>query len=141
MLDGYGKEDPATIKKLPVQSDVPELLVSTAYNGNGTEKDKAVADLTMIAFYYLLCVGEYTVKGSCNSSKQTVQFKHEDVTFFRKNKTGQLRCLPCNASDELIASADGATLKLDNQKNGWKSICVYHETNGDTDHCLVHALG
>ena len=54
MLDGYGKENPATIKKLPVQADVPELLVSTAYQGGGTEMDKAATDLTMIAFYYLL---------------------------------------------------------------------------------------
>ncbi len=114
MIDGYRKEDPATIKKLPVQSDVPELLVMTAYNGMGTEKEKAAADLTLIAFYYLLRVGEYTVKGSRNSTKQTIQFKYEDITFFCKNARGQLRCLPCNAPDNLIATADGATLKLDN---------------------------
>ena len=103
--------------------------------------DKAAADLSMIAFYYLLRVGEYTVKGLQNSTKQTVQFKYEDVTFFRKNVRGQLRCLPRNAPDELIASADGATLKLDNQKNGWKGVCVYHETNGAPEHCPVRALG
>jgi hypothetical protein len=34
----------------------------------------------------------------------------------------------------LIASAGEATLNLDNQKNGWKGGCVYHETNGDTEH-------
>jgi hypothetical protein len=60
----------------------------------GTEKDKAAADLTLIAFYYLLRVGEYTVKGLHNSTKQTVQFKYEDVTFFRKINRGELRCLP-----------------------------------------------
>jgi hypothetical protein len=53
MLDEYWKEDPATIKKLPVQSDIPELLVTTAYNGMGTEKDKAAADLTLIADCFL----------------------------------------------------------------------------------------
>jgi hypothetical protein len=141
MLDGYEKEDPATVKKLPVQADVPELLVATAYYGTGMAKDKATADLTMIAFYFLLRVGEYTVKGSRNSTKQTVQFKYEDVTFFRKNARGQLRCLPRNAPDELIATADGATLKLDNQKNGWRNVCVYHETNGDAMNCPVRALG
>ena len=141
MLDGYGKEDPATVKKLPAQADVPELLVATAYYGTGTARDKAAADLTMIAFYYLLHVGEYTIKGSRNSTKQTVQFKYEDVTFFRKNARGHLRCLPRTAPDDLIASADGATLKLDNQKNGWKGVCVYHETNGDSINCLVRALG
>jgi hypothetical protein len=32
----------------------------------------------MIAFYYLLRVGEYTVKGSRNNTKQTVQFKYKE---------------------------------------------------------------
>ncbi len=32
------------------------------------------------------------------------------------------------------------TLKLDNQKNEWKGVCVYHETNGDLWHCPVRAL-
>ena len=36
--------------------------------------------------------------------------------------------------------ADGATLKLDNQKNGWKGVCVYHEANGDSMHCPVRAI-
>jgi hypothetical protein len=79
-------------------------------------------------------------KGLRNNTKQTVQFKYEDVSFFRKNTRGQLRCLPRNAPDHLIATADGATLKLDNQKNGWKGVCVYHESNGNRWHCLVRAL-
>lgn len=37
--------------------------------------------------------------------------------------------------------ADGATLKLDNQKNGWKGVCVYHECNGDLFNCPVQAVG
>jgi hypothetical protein len=32
-------------------------------------------------------------------------------------------------------------LKLDNQKNGWKGVCVYHETNGDSLNCPARALG
>jgi hypothetical protein len=94
----------------------------------------------MNAFYYLLCIGKYMVKGTRNNSKQMVQFKYEDVTFFRKNNLGQLRCLPRDAPDELMSTADGATLKLDNQKNGWKGVCVYYETNGDLLNCPVRAL-
>jgi hypothetical protein len=140
MLDGYRKVDPPTRKKLPVQAGVPELLVEQAYQSSMTQRQRATADLTMVAFYYLLWVGEYTVKGSRNNTKQTVQFKYEDVSFFRKNTRGQLHCLPRNAPDHLIATADGATLKLDNQKNGWKGVCVYHESNGDRWHCPVRAL-
>jgi hypothetical protein len=87
MLDGYRKVDPATQKKLPVQLDVPELLVEMAYQPGTPERQRATADLTMIAFYYLLRVGEYTVKGARNSKKQTVQFKYDDVSFFKKTPT------------------------------------------------------
>jgi hypothetical protein len=139
--DGWRKEDPPTTKMLPVESDVPEWLVSRGAVEGATELDKAVGDLSMIAFYYLLRVGEYTIKGTRNETKQTVQFKLEDVTFFRKNSSGKLCCLPRGAQDHLVMTADGATLKLDNQKNGWKGVCVYHETNGDPINCPVRALG
>jgi hypothetical protein len=141
MYDGWRKHDPPTTKMLPVESDVPEWLVDRGRDSGATELDKAVGDLVMVAFYYLLRVGEYTVKGSRNETKQTVQFKLEDITFFRKNSTGKLRCLPRDAPDHLIMTADGATLKLDNQKNGWKGVCVYHEANGEVFYCPVRALG
>ncbi len=70
-----------------------------------------------------------------------MQFKYEDVTFFCKNNRGQLWCLQQNAPDDLIATADGAMRKIDNQKNGWKGVCVDHKTNGDNQHCPVRALG
>jgi hypothetical protein len=38
-------------------------------------------------------------------------------------------------------SADSATLKLDNQKNGWKGVCVHQEANGDPVLCPVRAIG
>jgi hypothetical protein len=54
---------PAHLKKIPVQLDILELLVTTAYQPGTAEVQRTTADLTMIAFYYLLQVGEYTVKG------------------------------------------------------------------------------
>ncbi len=64
-----------------------------------------------------------------------------DFTFFAKDKQGNLLCLSRNASADLIAEADGATMKLDNQKNGWKGVCVYQEANGDPINCPIRALG
>jgi hypothetical protein len=80
------------------------------------------------------------VKGLRNNTKQTVQFKYKDVSYLKKKTHGQLCCLPHDAALDLIAMADGATLKLDNQKNRWKRVCVYHESNGDRWHCPVCAL-
>ena len=141
MYDGWRKEDPPTKKMLPVEADVPEFLVGVGLQNMATELDRAVGDLALIAFYYLLRVGEYTVKGSRNETKQTVQFKMEDITFFKKNSAGQLRCLPRTAPAHLIMTADGATMKLDNQKNGWKGVCVYQEHNREVYNCPVRALG
>jgi len=62
-LDGWRHKDPPISKKLPVESDVPEYLVNESGHRLATALDQAVADLTTIAFYYLLRVGEYnTVK-------------------------------------------------------------------------------
>jgi hypothetical protein len=141
MLDGYRKVGPPTRKKMPVQMEIPELLVTTAYQLGTAEVHRTTADLTMIAFYDLFWIGEYAVKGLWNETKQTAQFKYKDVSFFKKNTHGQLRYLPRDATPaDLISTSDGATLKLDNQKNGWKGVCVYHESNGDRWHCPVHAL-
>jgi hypothetical protein len=61
---------PAHSEKLPVQSDVPELLVTMAYQPGMAEVHRTKATLMMIAFYYLLWVGEYTVKGSQNKTSR-----------------------------------------------------------------------
>jgi hypothetical protein len=101
-----------------VEADVPELLVEMGYGKLGSMQSQAIGDLSLIAFYYLLCIGEYTVKcqrdWTKRDRKQTVQFKVEDVTFFKTNKHGILQCLPHNAPFSLIMTAESATLKLDN---------------------------
>jgi hypothetical protein len=84
MYNGWRKEDPAMTKQLPVEADVPELLADRGLRASATERDRAVGDLTLIAFYYLLRIGEYTIKGNRNETKQTVQFKREDITFSKK---------------------------------------------------------
>ena len=63
------------------------------------------------------------MRGKRNNTKQTVQFKLEDAISPRDAK-GRLCQLPINALDEEILTADGATLKLVNHKNGWKGVCV-----------------
>jgi hypothetical protein len=69
-----------------------------------------------------------------------VQFKLEDITFFHQNELGQGWCLPRDAPFEQLLAAEGATLKLNNQKNGWKGVCVYQQHNGEPLQCLVRAL-
>ena len=60
---------------------------------------------------------------------------------FNLDKFGQLKPLSKFASDEEIMLADSATLKLDNQKNGWKVVCVHQHANGRKFVCIVRAIG
>jgi hypothetical protein len=141
IYNGWRKDDPPTTKQLPVEANVPKLLATPSRDGNASELERAIGNLSLIAFYYLLRIGEYTIKGKRKETKQTVQFKYEDVTFFKQNSAGNLRCLPRTAPAHLIAMADRATMKLDNQENGWKGVCVYQEANREDYLCLVKALG
>ena len=36
--------------------------------------------------------------------------------------------------------AAGATLRLRDQKNGWKNVCIHQQHNGNKYHCPVRAL-
>ena len=84
----------------------------------------------LVTMYYLLRVREYTVKKYKNNTKQTEQFKMRDVTFFKYEKRVRLGRLGRNAKDKHIMTADGFTLKIGNQKNGWKNVSIFHEANG-----------
>jgi hypothetical protein len=70
MIDGYTKADPPTQKKLPVEADVPELLLEMGYGKSGSIQLQAVGESSLIAFYYLLRIGEYTVKRQRDRSKR-----------------------------------------------------------------------
>ena len=138
MLDGFRKDDPAIVKKLPVTSDLPERMCDWGFEKEATEKEKAVGDLGALAFYGLLRIGEYTVKAHRNESKQTKQFCMNDCTFWTRVH-GSFKRLPRRASDKAIMAAEGLTLRLGNQKNGWKGVCIFHEANGDPRLCFVKA--
>ena len=140
LLDGYRRQAPPTIKKLPVEVYVVEFLVKLGEDAKSTQLQSTTGWLTMVSFFYLLQVGEYTMKASCNSTKQTVPFKMEDVTFFGKMASGQLRQLSRAATAHEILGASSATLKLDNQKNGWKGLCIHQEATGNAITCPVLAL-
>ena len=60
MMEGWRKEDPLPKKKMPVGIDVPEFLAELGMGKYATEMVKAVGDFSVIGFYYLLRVGEYT---------------------------------------------------------------------------------
>ena len=142
MLAGFKNHDPATVKKLACHPDLPDFAVEWAYKEGSTPAQNAVGDLIIIAFYFLLRVGEYTTKARRKKRTRTKQFRDKDVTLFKRNNLGMLRALPRNASDEDIMTADAATLRISNQKSGVKGACVHHEAiPGAGLACPVRAIG
>jgi hypothetical protein len=125
------------LKKQPVEAEISEFIAEQGLRAATTPELKKAVDLTLIAFYYLLLIREYTIKGTCNKTKQIVQFKYEDITFFKKKAVGLLQCLPCSAPDSLICMAYGATLKLNNQKKrGKRGVCTRIERGHTQLPCL-----
>ncbi len=47
-----------------MEAEVPEFLVQLGLSLEARELDPAIGNLIMIAFYYLLRIGEYTTKGT-----------------------------------------------------------------------------
>ena len=141
MLQGFSNDDPPTTKKLPVDVDVPEFLYDLGCSKHASAKDARVGLLVLIAFYFLLRVGEYTSKlrNGQHETKKTVNFRVCDVTFFKKDENEKLRLLPPDATPEERLEADGATLRLLDQKNGWKNVCIHQQKNGKQQ-CPVKAL-
>ena len=141
VMKGARKWDKPVEKKLPVEADVVELLCALGQMKGASVRDSVSGDWSLIAFYYLLRIGEYSEKASRGDSKQTVPFRMKDVTFFEFDNKKRLRQMPRNASEERIMNAAGCTLRLSNQKNGWKNVCIFHFANGDAVTCPIRALG
>ena len=57
------------MKKLLVEVDIPELLGNLGKKSDATDFVRAMSDSVLIAFYFLMRVGEYTVKCNRNESK------------------------------------------------------------------------
>jgi hypothetical protein len=132
LLKGYKEQDPAQKPQLA-------LLVATIEHAGAYHQDphdaltQATANLTTIAFFFLLRVGKYTMPRR-NVWTPTEQFRVQDVTFPRNN----LVILNTAPLDQL-ALAESVTLYLDNQKNGQRGATIFH-TACPTWFCPVKAL-
>ncbi len=133
------KDDPAPKPQLAL----PCSTVRWIYNrfcDAPLSRMRVVADLIVLAFFFLLRVGEYTPS---NKPRQTIPLHGSDIRLWRDRQI-----LPHNADKETLLTADAVTICLQNQKNGDKNAILHHTHSGDPHFCpvrsaarLVHALG
>jgi hypothetical protein len=131
-LEGYRRADPPPAPQMAV----PVRVVNYIYNvkHHGSSFHQALADICLIAFYFLLRVGEYTTHKK-GENRRTKQFRACDITFWDKHK----RIIPIDSPLEDLLKADSVTMRIDNQKNGVRGGMINHSAI-HTIHCPVKAL-
>lgn len=146
MLEGFRREDPPVVPQLAVPVEVPHAAYKTAYS-TSCKIEKAKADLALVAFYYLLRVGEYTkpkytvVNGVRKRTTRTKQFSIGNIGFFK----GDTLMKVVDDEGHLLLSlnqlleATSATMKITNQKNGRMGETIHQECTGN-DTSPVKAL-
>ena len=140
MIEGFRRDDPPAIPQLAVPIAVPNLCFEAAMKTE-SPKDQAIGCLTLIAFYFLLRVGEYTQpqfvyrRGQKIRATRTKQFTVGNVGFFKDGKI-----VPRHSPLEILLQSDSATLKITNQKNGRMGETIHQEKVKDSPLCPVKAL-
>ena len=139
VVEGFRRMDPPTIPQLAVPVTVP----TTAYDDNVTNPDpilRRIGCLVLVAFYFLLRVGEYTKprfvirNGKKVPATRTRQFVVGNIGFF-KNGVVIPRTSPLNR----LLTADLAVMKISNQKNGRMGQTITQHST-ETTACPVSAL-
>ena len=129
-LEGFRRSDAPAIPQLAVPVSLIHYIHKTS-TSSSSPLTAATADLSIIAFYYLLRVGEYTqprkvkVNGKWHRATRTQQFQVGDIGFFKDGKV-----LSRKSPLKALLQADSATLKISNQKNGRMGQTIHHESTG-----------
>jgi hypothetical protein len=129
-IEGFRREDPPAVPQLAVPIAVPKEAYRFGYLTSNVRL-QAQGDLALIAFFYLLRSGEYTKpkkfrqNGAWKRATRTRQFRVCDIGFFKQGKI-----LPRSSPLATLLTADAATMKISNQKNGRMGQTIHQEATG-----------
>jgi hypothetical protein len=130
-LKRFDDEDPAPEPKLAIPVSTISAI-ATKYNF--TKHHAAVSDMVLVAFFYLLRVGEYT-SPSNTRPRRTIPLRKCDIRLWHKGAI-----LDHAAPLSTLRRADSATISIANTKNGTKGAFVHHYAIEGAI-CPVAALG
>jgi len=98
-------------------------------------RDQTTAALIVVAYFFLLRVGEYTPTRNKKRKKRTIALRKCDITLLRNG-----RPLDKEAPLSVLLTATGCTICLENQKNGVKNLTLYHDASGDNSFCPARSM-
>jgi hypothetical protein len=131
ILKKFDDEDPPPEPKLAIPVST---ITAIAQGYHFTARHSVVADLILVAFFYLLRVGEYTSQSNPRP-KRTIPLRKCDVRLWKNGSI--LDQDSCSTAALLLA--DSATVSIANTKNGTKGAFVHHFAIGGPI-CPVAAL-
>lgn len=102
---------------------------------SGPLREQVTSRLIVVAYFFLLRVGEYTPSENQGRTKRTIPLRKCDVRLFRDGVP-----LDRDADLHTLMQATGVTICLENQKNGVKNQTLYHDASGDPLLCPVRAM-
>ena len=127
----YTKEYPDPGRVLPLPVSILHCMDSVPKSGS--PRDKSIADLAWISFFFLLRPGEYCTSGTYNVS---TPFNLRDIQFFVVNKPTQAT----KASSTTCAASTFVRLLFTMQKNGVKGESIGHCTTRYPRACEVAGI-
>ena len=116
-------QDPAPRPQLALPSSTV-LWIALNFGSHYTARMRTIGDLIVLAFFFLLRVGEYT---RSSDPRLTVPLRRQDIKLWR-NKSLLSHTLPLQELEQ----ADAVTIFLDNQKNGFRGATLHHTASGNT---------
>jgi hypothetical protein len=130
----YDKQDPPPTRVRPVPL---QLLVHihdvASQRPDATDHDRAVADLAIMAFFFLLRPGEYCKSGPDTESHP---FRLQDVTF----SIGAADFNAATAPLDRIRDSDYVALYFTTQKNGVRGEAIGHGSSGHATACPLRVI-
>lgn len=133
LLKSFRDRDPAPRPQVALPVHAIDLAATARNDPGASPREVATAHLIVLAFFFLLRVGEYTLPSEHRTTR-TVQFRVCDVRFWQ----GQT-LLPLTSDAAILAAASSVTLTMDNQKNGQRGDIIHQEACDD-DFCPVRSV-
>ncbi len=118
-IEAFKREDPPPQPQLAVPSNIPLWIYRTSWEST-VHHVRATGELCLIAYFFLLRVGEYTTNHTRQTTR-TQQFRLQDVAFFHQHEPLSFTTLQANPQ-----LPDRVRLRIDNQKNGRRGQIIAH---------------
>jgi len=130
-LAAYAKDDPSPNRQKPIPLAIIIHAAELCVNA-GTPKHATIADMLLLAFYFLLRPGEY----AHSSSPDATPFRVRHAHFYIHNQRLRWR----TATQQQWDAVTQVALEFDRQKNGVKGELIGLSRSGDQRWCPVRVL-